>query len=36
LRHDLARRRRDDREHVLVAVRVNADHVTHLICKHPL
>ncbi len=35
---------RDDRpcrcdnhsEHVLVAVRVDADHVVHLICKHPL
>jgi hypothetical protein len=24
-----------DRKHVRVAVRVNADHVVQLICKHP-
>ncbi len=25
----------DDRERVLVAVRVDTDHVVHLLCKHP-
>jgi len=26
--------RDDNREHVLIAMRINPDHVVHLICKH--
>jgi hypothetical protein len=36
LRDNSTRRRDDDRKHVLITVRVDADHVIHLICKHPL
>ncbi len=35
LRDNSTRRRRDHRQHVLIPVRVNADHVVQLICKHP-
>jgi hypothetical protein len=35
LRDNRTRRRDDDRENALIAVRVDADHVIHLICKHP-
>ena len=35
LRDDRTRWRDDDRERVLVAVRVDTDHVVHLLCKHP-
>jgi hypothetical protein len=31
-----ARRRDNDREHVLIPMRVDADHVIQLICKHPV
>ena len=34
LRHNRARRGRHDREHVLVSVRIDTNHVIHLICKH--
>jgi hypothetical protein len=34
LRDDRTRWRDDDREHMLVAVRVDTDHVVHLLCKH--
>src|SRR6266536_2502751 len=30
------RRRDNDREHVLIPMRVDANHVVQLICKHPL
>ena len=30
------RRRNNDREHVLIPMRVDANHVIQLICKHPL
>ena len=33
--HDNAAAHVDDRERVRVAVRINADHVVQLICKHP-
>jgi hypothetical protein len=36
LRHHRTARGDNDREHVLVAVGVDADHVIHLICKHPV
>jgi len=36
LRHNSTTRRDNDREHMLVAVRVDADHIIHLICKHPV
>jgi hypothetical protein len=29
-------RRYDNREHVLITVCVNPDHVIHLVCKHPV
>jgi hypothetical protein len=32
--HDSARRRRHDRDHMLVAVPVDAEHVVQLVCKH--
>jgi hypothetical protein len=35
LEHHTAAAHVDDRERVLVAVRVDADHVVQLICKHP-
>ena len=35
LEHHTAAAHVDDRERVCVAVRVNADHVVQLICKHP-
>ena len=35
LEHHTAAAHLDDRERVRVAVRVNADHVVQLICKHP-
>jgi hypothetical protein len=35
LRNHSTSRRSDDREHVLIAMRINADDVIHLICKHP-
>ena len=28
--------RYDNREHVLIAVWVDPDHVIHLVCKHPV
>jgi hypothetical protein len=34
LRHDRARRRDDNSEHMLVPVRIDTNHVIHLICKH--
>src|SRR6266508_4609275 len=34
LRQHSTARRNNDREHMLIAVRVDADHVIHLICKH--
>jgi len=33
--HD-ASRRRHDRKHVLVTMGIDTDHVSHLICKHPV
>jgi len=36
LRDNRADRHRDNREYVPVPVRVHADHVIHLVCKHPL
>jgi hypothetical protein len=33
---DRTRRRDNDREHVLIPMRVHADHVIQLICKHPV
>ncbi len=36
LRHHSAARRDNDREHMLVAVRVDANDMIHLICKHPV
>jgi hypothetical protein len=35
LSHDRTGWGGDDRERVLVAVRVNTDDVIHLVCKHP-
>ena len=35
LGQDGSRRSNNDRECVLVAVRVDTDHVIHLVCKHP-
>lgn len=35
LEHDSAASHVDDRKRVRVAVRVNADHVVRLVCKHP-
>ena len=35
LRQHRSRRRGHDRERVLIAVRVDTDHVIHLVCKHP-
>ena len=35
LRHYRSRRGVHDRERVLIAVRVDTDHVIHLVCKHP-
>jgi hypothetical protein len=35
LRDHLVRRRDNDDEHVLIPMRVDADHVIQLICKHP-
>jgi len=36
LRDNRTRRRNHNREHMLIAVRVDTNHVIHLICKHPL
>ena len=36
LRDNRAGRRGHDRQHVLVAMGIDTDHVIHLICKHPL
>jgi hypothetical protein len=36
LEHHAARAHVDDRERVRITVRVDADHVVQLICKHPL
>jgi hypothetical protein len=36
LRDNRTRWRNHNREHMLIAVRVDTDHVIHLICKHPL
>ena len=35
LRQYRPRRRTNDRERVLIAVRIDADHVIHPVCKHP-
>jgi hypothetical protein len=35
LEHHTARAHLDDRERVPIAMRINADHVVQLICKHP-
>jgi hypothetical protein len=35
LRHQRSAPRSDDRERVLVPVRVDADHVVQLVCNHP-
>ena len=34
--HNRTHRRDNDREHVLIPMRVDTDHVIQLICKHPL
>ena len=36
LEHHPASADLDDREHVLITMRVDTDHVIHLICKHPV
>jgi hypothetical protein len=35
LRHNRTRRRGNNRKRLLIAVSVDADHLIHLICKHP-
>src|ERR687897_3959667 len=36
LRHNSTARRDNDRDHMLVSVRVDANDMIHLICKHPV
>jgi hypothetical protein len=36
LRHHCTTRTHNDREHVLIAMRIDTNHVIHLICKHPV